>query len=203
MSETAVVSAKRQYGTISQRQPLTPVSSDDGTQHNIPELGFGVERPPDQTTARDASTETEALGFMHRSMLRRHFNKDSEHLISPSSTLSNDEDNLSRRDTRNSMMLHSSPPRLGDAEVEQYLYKYERLFHYFPFLPLPPGWSVNSMRTDHPFFLLGIISAMTIHDVEINAQVHSQFLRVLAERAVVRGEKSLDIVQGIIVQLAW
>ncbi|KAI9703102.1 MAG: hypothetical protein M1820_005974 [Bogoriella megaspora] len=193
---------KQQRRTIHEQQPLTPVSVDDGAEHTVPELGFEVGPPPYQTTASDISTGTETLRFMHRNMLRKHFSKDSEYLTVTSS-LSNVKDYPNRRSTWNNAILHSSHLKLGDAKVEQYLYKYDHLFYYFPFLPLPTGWSVKSMRKDHSFFLLGIVSAMTMHDVEINAQVHAQFLRVLAERVVVRGEKTLDIVQGILVQLAW
>ena len=179
------------------------MSIDDEARDTIPELGFEVEQSPNQTTANEVSTETEALCFMHRNMLQRHFSKDSEYPTVASSALSSREEHPSRRNTWNSTMPHSTGLELGHAEIEQYLYKYERLFHFFPFLPLPPGWSVNNMRTNHSLFLLGIISAMTIHDVEINVRVHTRFLRVLAERVVVRGEKNLDIIQGILVQLAW
>lgn len=179
------------------------MSNDDGARHSIPELGFEVKTSPSHTTTNKLPSEAETISSMHRRMLRRCFSKDSENPTITSSTLSDGQEHPSHGGTWTSTMFHPSPLKLGDAEIEQYLYKYEHLLPYFPFLPLPIGWSVNSMRTDHSFFLLGIISAMTIHNVDVNVKVHAQFLRVLAERVVVRGEKNLDIVQGILVQLAW
>lgn len=59
------------------------------------------------------------------------------------------------------------------------------------------------MRENRPILLLGIASAMSVHELDVNISLHRDFLRVVAERAVVQGEKSLDIIQGILVQMAW
>ena len=59
------------------------------------------------------------------------------------------------------------------------------------------------MKERHPFFLLGLLAAMTQHQLALNSQLHGHFLRVLAERVIVRLEKSLDLIQGMLAQLAW
>lgn len=59
------------------------------------------------------------------------------------------------------------------------------------------------MKREHPFLLLGILSAMTMHEVELSIPIHEEFLRLIAGKVVTAAEKSLDIIQGIIVQVAW
>jgi len=58
------------------------------------------------------------------------------------------------------------------------------------------------MREEHPFHLLGVLSAMTVHEVDKNLCLRTEFLRVLAEQPVVNGEKSLDVIQGILLRIA-
>ena len=94
---------------------------------------------------------------------------------------------------------------MSDTDIEQYLWQYDSLFHYFPFLSLPREWSVIGMRNEHSFWLLGVLAAMSQHELEVNKQLHAQFLRVLAERVIVTGERgpeSLDIIRGLLTYIA-
>jgi hypothetical protein len=63
--------------------------------------------------------------------------------------------------------------------------------------------SVYNMRQNHPFLLLGILCAMTVHEVPLNSRFHAELLRTLSDRVVIGGEENLDIIQGLLVQLAW
>lgn len=90
---------------------------------------------------------------------------------------------------------------LSDDEIYTHLREYQPLHDYFALLPLPDDWTVETMKMSHPFFLLGILTAGTKHDLSVNPCLHEQFFRVLAERVVVRAEKSLDLLQGMLVQL--
>lgn len=99
-------------------------------------------------------------------------------------------------------VVSSTTHILSDGEIYTYLWRYQSLQHYFPFLPLPEGWSVEKMKSSHPFFFLGILAAMTQHQFSLNRRIHRQFIKVLAERVIVRAEKSLDLVQGMLTQLS-
>jgi hypothetical protein len=92
---------------------------------------------------------------------------------------------------------------LSSRDIEHYVLRFESLQRHFPFVTLPRHWTVQNMSEDHPFLLIGILSAMTVHETHVNPCLHAEFLRVLAEKAILQGEKSLDILQGILVQLAW
>jgi hypothetical protein len=93
--------------------------------------------------------------------------------------------------------------RLSLRDIEQYVSRYESLQHRFPFVVLPRQWTIQKMKEEHPFLLIGILSAMTVHETHVNPRLHAEFLRVLSERTILQGEKSLDILQGILVQVAW
>lgn len=55
----------------------------------------------------------------------------------------------------------------------------------------------------HPFLLLGILSAMSMPDIYIHQRLDAKFRRVLSEKTIERDEKSLDLLQGLLVYLAW
>lgn len=55
----------------------------------------------------------------------------------------------------------------------------------------------------HPFLLLGILAAMSMPDVYVHQRLDAKFKRVLSEKTIERDEKSLDLLQGLLVYLAW
>jgi hypothetical protein len=59
------------------------------------------------------------------------------------------------------------------------------------------------MLQRHPFLLLGILSAMSAKDAPVHRRLDVEFRRVLGEKVTMNGEKSLDILQGLIVHIAW
>ncbi|KAF2095330.1 hypothetical protein NA57DRAFT_79820 [Rhizodiscina lignyota] len=155
----------------------------------------------DSSASRASAEVVNSLDWFHRNVVLRLFR----------GNVPSDSGSGSQSGTVSSTSPRSDKPNLGShipqslepSDVERYLRKYERLRSYFPFVPLPQGWTVQQMKQDHPFLLLGILSAMTLHEVTLNVHLHAEFLRVLAERAVTNGEKSLDLIQGILVQIAW
>jgi hypothetical protein len=88
-------------------------------------------------------------------------------------------------------------------QVEKYLQRFQAWGTYFPFVQLPMDRSVYNMRQNHPFLLLGILCAMTVHELPLNSRLHAELLRKLSDRVVIGGEENLDIIQGLLVQLAW
>lgn len=116
----------------------------------------------------------------------------------------NDPNVISAQDSDSAVedLKSNTTPTLSDSEIDAYLHRYQSLQKYFPFLHLPDDWSVQAMKNSHPFYLLGILAAMTQHELPLNAHIHKQFCRVLAERVLVRAERSLDLVQGMVAQLS-
>lgn len=160
---------------------------------SISSLGrsIGQHVPLDSTTCHE---EIEAIRNFHQDAFHSHL-----HSLPSNRRLTSLTDQLSSIPSPNSTAMHL----LSDNDIGLYLQRYESIYHYFPFLPLPMDWSVACMKQDHPFFLLGVLSAMTHAELSLNSQLHAQFLRVLAGRVVADGEKHLDILQGMLVQIAW
>jgi hypothetical protein len=94
-------------------------------------------------------------------------------------------------------------PALNANQVEKFLNRFESRFAYFPFVVLPPAWTVMSMLQRHPFLVLGILSAMSAEDAILHRRLDCEFRRVLGEKVTMNGEKSLDILQGLLVHIAW
>ena len=151
-------------------------------------------------TARfDASEDTNELSWLHRNVLQRLFSKSSPPVISNTETSSAH----SNSEQRSTLARLNSSISLNSQDVEQCLLQYANIQLYFPFVPLPQSWSIDNMKEKHPVLLQGILSAMTIHRSDVNTHLCDNFLRDIAEKAVIKGEKSLDIIEGILVQIAW
>lgn len=96
-----------------------------------------------------------------------------------------------------------SAPKLGKDDIQRYLDKFQESQAYLPFIRLPANIAVEVMMKRHPFLLLGILAAMSMPDVYVHQKLDAKFKRVLSERTIEREEKSLDLLQGLLVYLAW
>jgi hypothetical protein len=100
--------------------------------------------------------------------------------------------------------MHPQPaPKLGKNDIRKYLTRFQESQTYFPFIRLPQGITMETVMKDHPFLLLGILAAMSMPDVYIHQRLDAKFRRVLSEKTIERDEKSLDLLQGLLVYLAW
>lgn len=73
-----------------------------------------------------------------------------------------------------------------------------------PFVVFPPGTEMEEIRRSKPILLHAII-AVAIGSIQPSAQVAllQDFYKLIAERAVVNGEKSLELVQATLVSVNW
>ncbi|KAE9967864.1 hypothetical protein EG328_007928 [Venturia inaequalis] len=94
-------------------------------------------------------------------------------------------------------------PKLGKDDIRRYLTKFQESQMYFPFVRLPQDLTMETMMKRHPFLLLGILAAMSMPDVYVHQRLDAKFKRVLSEKTIERDEKSLDLLQGLLVYLAW
>lgn len=72
----------------------------------------------------------------------------------------------------------------------------------FPFVPLPTS-NANSLYKDKPLLLKTIMWICRPPDADTSAAFERWFRQHIAHRIVVSGEKSLEILQAILVLLAW
>jgi hypothetical protein len=92
---------------------------------------------------------------------------------------------------------------LDHGQVVSYLSRYQSMNDYFPFVALPEGYTVALMQIEHPFLLLGLLAVMSVDDLELNGRLHAEFRKALSYKAILQDEKSLDLVQGLLVYIAW
>ncbi|KEY67657.1 hypothetical protein S7711_09077 [Stachybotrys chartarum IBT 7711] len=72
----------------------------------------------------------------------------------------------------------------------------------FPFIVFSPGTSPDQIRQERPVLWLGIRYATSILAAE-RKQLDQKLRAVFAQKIVVEGERSMDLLQGLIVFLAW
>lgn len=73
----------------------------------------------------------------------------------------------------------------------------------FPFVIVPKEWSLYYLRSQRPLLLLSILCMATRSNKKIQHLVETELRESLSKKIIVGGEKSTDIVQSILVYLAW
>ena len=74
---------------------------------------------------------------------------------------------------------------------------------YFPYVIIPPQATTASIRDSKPFLFRTCIAAASHADPVLQKQIAEELLRYVGERMLLKAEKSLDILQGILVFIAW
>ncbi|KAL4801983.1 hypothetical protein BDV18DRAFT_147997 [Aspergillus unguis] len=80
----------------------------------------------------------------------------------------------------------------------------ESMCHYIPMVVFPPGTQMSEVRKHRPVLFHAIV-AVSVGPFEPNIQstLLIEFYRTVGERVIVKGEKSLDLVQGLLVSCAF
>ena len=73
----------------------------------------------------------------------------------------------------------------------------------FPWVRLPKNASVETLRRERPFLLLSVLTFASYEDVRLQRQLETELKDSLMKKVIVQGEKSLDLLQGLLVYLAW
>lgn len=95
-------------------------------------------------------------------------------------------------------------PKLSLGQAERYVARYRCISEtYFPFVIIQASWTVHSMLKSHPMLLLSILTTMASSDPCLQFRLDREFRKVISERAFFGGEKSLDLLQGLLVFIAW
>jgi hypothetical protein len=73
----------------------------------------------------------------------------------------------------------------------------------FPFIVIQPHYTLEHLRSERPFLLLCILSVCARADMPLQERLENDLRETLARKAMVNGEKSLDLLQGLLVYLCW
>lgn len=88
-------------------------------------------------------------------------------------------------------------------EADKLLSFFRKRSAYFPFIHIPESTTAAAMAIHQPFLLLAILTVSSSRTPRLQQQTDERFRRVLSERVIVHGEKSLDYVQGLLVYISW
>ena len=88
-------------------------------------------------------------------------------------------------------------------ECEHLLDLFRNMNKYFPFVVIEPRSTVQSMAQDRPFLLLAILATASSANKRLQTILDKEFRASLGQNVVLHGEKSLDILQGLLVYIAW
>ncbi|KAJ5373413.1 hypothetical protein N7517_005419 [Penicillium concentricum] len=94
---------------------------------------------------------------------------------------------------------------LLDIETaEKYLSAFKtKLTPHFPFVVVPPDVSVEQLRQEKPFLCLAILASASYENMPLQRALGDEVKKVVASRMVIGGEISFELLQGLLVFLAW
>ncbi len=93
-------------------------------------------------------------------------------------------------------------PQGDEAEASLNEYR-KRLAHLFPFAVVPPHLSSTEMREQRPLFWKAIMMESCLFDAQRKAMLGKELLREISEAAFMNPQKTLDLLQGLQMLIAW
>ena len=93
---------------------------------------------------------------------------------------------------------------LSEAEAAEFLSLYvDQLHPHFPILALRQQTSAAALLEEAPLLLLSILVVSSSSNERLQSTLNEHFRKTLAQRATVNGETSLDLLQSLLLYLAW
>lgn len=84
-----------------------------------------------------------------------------------------------------------------------YLSQFHEMCSYFPFVIVPSGATIGSLLQSRPFLLHAVLAVASSSSVQLQSVLEKSFRLALLRRNMLEGEKSMDLLQGLLVYLAW
>lgn len=99
---------------------------------------------------------------------------------------------------------HISSAIPSNEEAEALLDRFRRLMApKFPFITISETMTVKRLQTTKPFLLYSIMTAAHFHDLQRQRIMFKNAIREMTNRVYINEEKDLEIVEGILLLLAW
>lgn len=94
---------------------------------------------------------------------------------------------------------------LLDLEIaENYLELFKTILTpHFPFVVIPHQISAIQLREEKPFLFLAIMSSASYENMPLQRLLGTEVKKAVASRIILNGEVSFDLLQGLLVFLAW
>jgi hypothetical protein len=73
----------------------------------------------------------------------------------------------------------------------------------FPFVVVPPDISSESLHRERPMLWGAVVTAASYHDPVRQEALGWKLMEEFSSRLLIKAEKSLDLLQGLLVHLSW
>lgn len=77
------------------------------------------------------------------------------------------------------------------------------MVHRFPFVIISPSVTAQELREERPFLFLTVLAAASYENMPLQRRLGKEVKQAVSNRVIIGGEASLEIIQGILIYLAW
>ena len=93
---------------------------------------------------------------------------------------------------------------ISESEAEKLLDKFRsHNMVLFPFVMIPQMATVSALRQHSPFLLLAVCAACKGDNPQLQKHLNSELADVVAQRIIIRFERNMDLLLGLLVHVAW
>ncbi|OAA45053.1 hypothetical protein NOR_03807 [Metarhizium rileyi] len=186
------VSAKRPAGGLQKAQAAPPGPSSTFS------IDFSV------STEAEVDDDFETLRNVHDMAIDRLFPQDADDMSPlPDSVRSHQTTTSSSTRSHSIHDLHTKLS-FNVASAESLLKAFRPMLKYFPFITLPEDTLVRQMAAEKPFVLLAILSSTSgSKTLQGHTLYDDEFRKVLGLKFVAGGERTLELLQGLLIYCAW
>jgi hypothetical protein len=85
---------------------------------------------------------------------------------------------------------------------ETLLQEFKVMAQNFPYV-LAPDLPVSGLRRERPLLLLSVLVASSWRNRPLQVTLERQYLKEIAEHMIIKGEHSMDMLQSLLIHLAW
>ena len=78
-----------------------------------------------------------------------------------------------------------------------------RLTAHFPFVVIPPQMSAEILKKEKPFLFLSVLASSSFHDMPLQRRLGDIVMKTINQRIIKDNTTSFELLQGILVFLAW
>ncbi|EXJ78958.1 hypothetical protein A1O3_08458 [Capronia epimyces CBS 606.96] len=92
---------------------------------------------------------------------------------------------------------------LSMEDAERYIERFRQSCAYFPFVVLPPDETFSTVLRERPLLLHAALAVAMSAEVHLQKVLEKSFKEVMLSKLMFEAEKSIDLLQSILVYIAW
>ena len=91
---------------------------------------------------------------------------------------------------------------LSEMHAQALLKEFKFMARNFPYV-LVPDLEISHFRKRRPLLLLAILTTSSWRNRPLQIDLEREYLKELGEQMIIKGEQSLDMLQSLLIHLAW